>query len=239
MVGFGVKNTTIFNPLDLLCPHYCRGCGQIGEVVCECCKNYVKTISFYSASDLSPLFESVFAVGWYDGPVGSLIREYKYNSVRSIADVLVEFIDEMLPFFDVEITLVPLPTIALHIRQRGFDHIGVLTHKLAKKRGWSVERCLVRNKNSVQVGVNSGKRLEQAKDAYKIRKPLCGEKTYMLVDDVWTTGSSMNEAAKIMRKNGAKRLMSVVLCVNRGKDKRCAFGITSKGIKNKVNNSVS
>ena len=55
--------------------------------------------------------------------IGQLAKEYKYGSVVALADVLAGFLDSALPFFADEIIVVPLPTIARHIRERGFDHM--------------------------------------------------------------------------------------------------------------------
>ncbi len=239
MAGFGVKNTTKSNIFDLLCPHFCRGCGKIGAVFCECCKNYVSITKMDPGFNFhAQNFEKIFMVGWHDGMIGNLVKEYKYNSVRALAEVLADFLDEALPIFNEELVLVPLPTISSHIRQRGFDHTGLLAKKLAKKRGWQVEKCLGRNKNSVQVGANRNERKKQAKGAYKLIEEVNKEAYYLLLDDVWTTGASMTEAAKIMKNGGAKRIMGVVLAVNRGKDERSGFGATAKRVKDEVDDGV-
>lgn len=161
-------------------------------------------------------FEKTFMVGWYDEVIGALVRDYKYNSVRVLATTLASLLDDILPVFKDKIVLVPLPTISPHIRQRGFDHIGLIAKKLAKMRGWEIRRCLGRRKNSVQVGASSNTRKRQAKQAYELIGEIKKEEVYLLVDDVWTTGASMREAAKILKKAGAKRVMIVVLAVNRG-----------------------
>ena len=97
--------------------------------------------------------------------------------------------------------LVPLPTISRHIRERGFDHIGLI----CKKTGLPVERVLLRNKNTVQVGASLEQRREQAKQAYLLDS-VDLNKNYLLIDDVWTTGSSMMAAANLMREAGVKNL---------------------------------
>ena len=103
-------------------------------------------------------------------------------------------------------TLVPLPTIRKHIRERGFDHIW----SLCRKMGLPVERALLRAKDSVQVGADSETRRAQAQEAYRagIVNPI---RQYLLVDDVWTTGSSMMAACETMRAAGAKNLAIAVI----------------------------
>ena len=102
--------------------------------------------------------------------------------------------------------MVPLPTIRKHIRERGFDHIALI----CKRLGLPIERALIRAANSVQVGANNERRREQAALAYKAGV-VDGAKNYLLVDDVWTTGSSMTAACEAMRLAGIKNLAIAVI----------------------------
>ena len=106
--------------------------------------------------------------------------------------------------------LVPLPTICRHIRERGFDHIGLL----CKKTGLTVERALMRVNNSVQVGADMETRRKQATEAYGA-VGVEPNKRYLLVDDVWTTGSSMLAACETMRAAGSKNLAIAVIARSR------------------------
>ena len=103
-------------------------------------------------------------------------------------------------------TLVPLPTITKHVRERGFDHVGLV----ARKMGSPVARALVRNKNTVQVGASREMRISQAKEAYRVAD-VNPEAKYLLLDDVWTTGSSMMAAVQKLRDAGAKKIGIVVI----------------------------
>lgn len=127
-----------------------------------------------------------------------LIEIYKFYSVRAVAAVLAEMMGSVVPD---GWTIVPLPTIQRHIRERGFDHIGLV----AKKMRMPVEKVLVRNKNTVQVGASREERASQAKEAYRALK-IDSSKNYLLLDDVWTTGSSMMAAAQKLREAGAKKI---------------------------------
>ena len=103
--------------------------------------------------------------------------------------------------------LVPLPTIRKHIRERGFDHIALL----CRRTGFPVERLLVRKNDTVQVGSDMVKRKEQARRAYGVKGDIRLDKKYLLVDDVWTTGSSMMAACEVMRAQGVKNLAIAVI----------------------------
>ena len=118
-----------------------------------------------------------------------------------------------------EVVLVPLPTITKHIRERGFDHMMLLARevcRLANSEKVRVESILVRLNKTVQVGKSAEVRLVQARRAYGLKN---GTKInlnarYVLFDDVWTTGVSMQAAAEVLRTAGAQKIESLVLMSN-------------------------
>ena len=154
-------------------------------------------------------------VGWRDEKIGKLVHDYKYKSTRAIRGVLADLAEQVLPYIDGEVSLVPLPTIERHIRERGFDHISLLAKAIARKRGWKVERLLVRAKDTVQVGAGMTARIMQAVSAYGFSGTIEPERTYILIDDVWTTGASMKAAIKKLQRAGASKIIVLVLAVNR------------------------
>ena len=225
-----VKNTTFINPLDLIAPHSCRGCGRIGKPLCDCCKKNIlnKHINYcpncksknptgkcLKCKNLPP----IFVVDERSKLIGKLIHDYKYNSARALALPLAEMIDYILPNIPDSISIVPLPTIPKHIRSRALDHTLLIAKKLVKIRGnnYRVEQLLKRNANTVQVGTDEKTRMAQAKSAYNLTKNahINPKTTYILLDDVWTTGASMKAAIKKLRDSGVRKIIVVVLAVNR------------------------
>lgn len=147
-----------------------------------------------------------------------LVKEYKYQAVRDMAEVLAGLYAEMIhEGFNEgrEVVIVPLPTIGKHVRERGFDHMLSVAKKLARKRGFLCQPVLKRVNKSVQVGASEKTRLKQAAEAYAVDGDLNAEKMYLLVDDVWTTGASMLAASKKMQEAGAKHLAMAVLEVGK------------------------
>ncbi len=219
-MSFIVKITTILNPLDLIAPHSCRGCGRLGDVLCDRCKNHIilcqnnTLLSQKSQKDLPP----VFYIGERKGLLAALIHDFKYHSVRAIGVKLAELLDNSLPCdLPKDSVIVPLPTSTKHIRERGFDHTVFIAKRLAKLRHIKTENLLLRAKNTVQVGADKTTRITQANSAYIInpRLKIDPSKTYLLLDDVWTTGASMRAALKKLREAGAKNFIIVLLAVSR------------------------
>ena len=213
---FIVKNTTFPTFFDLISPHSCRGCGRIGEPLCQCCKNYILKNRTKICSNFSdyPDLPPVFVVSSKTGLLSSLIHDYKYHSVRALARPLAELLDSALPKnLPKNSVLVPLPTATNHVRARGFDHIYKIAKNLGKLRHLPIKRVLVRNKNTTQVGSNRKKRLSQASSAYYLnpKENIKKDVTYILLDDVWTTGASVTSALKKLQSAGAKKFIICLL----------------------------
>lgn len=229
-----VKNTAIPNILDLLAPHICRGCGKTGKVVCECCKKNIisthqnfcpfckkpnQTGACQNCHNLPP----IFIVGNRSSLIGILAHDFKYYSIRALKNPLAEILNQVLPDIDGKISIVPLPTTAAHIRQRGLDHTYLIAKQLAKLRSknYRVEKLLLRTKNTVQVGADRKTRFSQAQDAYSINHKIKidSNATYILFDDVWTTGASMLSAIKKLRESGATKIIIAILALSTLEDK--------------------
>jgi len=224
-----VKNTTLISLFDLLAPHSCRGCGAIGEPLCNRCKNYIilhnsnfcpickiKTPSgqCQNCKDLPP----IFIVGERSGLLDEIIREYKYNSVKALSPKLADLLNSRLPKnLPKNTVIVPLPTATNHIRARGFDHILILAKQLAKIRHYQVKKLLVRKSNTTQVGSSRKIRISQADHAFSVNPKLSIDKnlTYILLDDVWTTGASMKTAIKKLQQAGVSKIVVALLAVSR------------------------
>lgn len=205
---FIVKNTTLIGPLDLLFPHSCRGCGAMGKVLCECCKNNI--LKGRKTSKMA----NTYIVSDRDGLLNDIIQEYKYHSIRALARPLAELLDVTLPqTLPKNSIIVPLPTATNHIRARGLDHTYLLAKNLAKIRNYKVEKILLRNQNTVQVGADKKTRLNQAKKAYTLNPQIKIKKdaTYLLLDDIYTTGASITSAKKLLKDAGAQNIKIVIL----------------------------
>ena len=223
-----VNNTTFPNLLDLLAPHSCRGCGRIGYVLCDCCKKNI--INDYKG--LCPLCKTtlekctckkyqhqplVQAIAWRHSLLGVLIQDLKYHSTRSIATPLAEILNQTLHISASRLIVVPLPTITKHIRRRGLDHTLLIAHQFAKLRpDTEVSRLILRTNSTTQVGSSRAKRLKQASNAYEINSKIAIREntTYLLLDDVWTTGASMTAAIELLQNNGINNILGVVLTLS-------------------------
>lgn len=225
-----VNITTIPTLLDLLAPHSCRGCGAIGNALCNRCRKHIidKHQNFCpvckqpttnglcsSCIDLPPSFIG----GERSGLLDVIIHDYKYQSIRALANPLASIMLHALPSPQSPSYVVPLPTINLHIRQRGFDHMKLIAKHLDKlsKHRYIYHPILTRCGNTTQVGQNRSTRIKQANSAYQLSAHFSvnPNATYLLLDDVWTTGASMRACIKKLQQAGARNLMLAILALSR------------------------
>ena len=224
-----VKNTTFISLIDLLAPHSCRGCGSLGDPLCDRCKKHiVKNHRNHCPICAAPTptgqcpncqgLPPIFVVGNRTDLIGQLIHDLKYQSIRALARPLANILNATLPPIQTPSVIVPLPTINRHIRERGFDHTRLIAKHFAKLRpSCTLQNLLIRNQNTVQVGSNRDIRLAQATSAYALNPTItiCPDFTYILFDDVWTTGASMQSAYSLLKKTGIKNIILVILALSK------------------------
>lgn len=103
------------------------------------------------------------------------------------------------------------PDIDMHLRRRGFDHMRVLAKRLAQLLGCELCDQVKRHGSAVQVGQNKVKRAMNVKGQFELIGVIDPDKKYLVVDDVWTTGATMRELIKELRKSGVKNISIAVI----------------------------
>ena len=215
-----------------IAPHHCCGCGQTGSQLCDCCKNDVLDDGFSQCilcqdvannanlcSSHLLSYQIAWSVGWREGVLERLIAELKFNGKREAAKSLAQLIDAVLPSSLENIVIVPVPTTAKNIRQRGYDHMQLIARYLSKSRGWPVERVLARQNNITQhFTKTASQRRKQAKTFFRSVKTPDENQTYLLIDDIYTTGSTISAAAECLAEAGAKNIAVAVISRQKGSD---------------------
>jgi len=135
-----------------------------------------------------------------------LIDTYKFENTRSAYQKLAELLHEHIEQLPPTTVIVPIPTVASHIRQRGYDHAALLAKAFAKRRQLAYKPLVRRVTTTSQRNATKAQRLQQASVAFKVVKPLSALTPYLLVDDIVTTGATLTAAAKALRAAGAKEV---------------------------------
>ncbi len=157
----------------------------------------------------------------YDETMRRSIAMYKYNGRKEYAAFYAE---EILRKCAKEILiwggdiLIPIPIHPSRRRKRGFNQAELLARRLSEKSGILMDsRLLLRTKRThTQKDLSSQERLANLKDAFFIRKGKFPYKNIILVDDIYTTGSTVDAAARILKENGAHKVYFLCICVGKG-----------------------
>ncbi|MBQ4266229.1 MAG: ComF family protein [Clostridia bacterium] len=198
------------NVLCLCCDH------ALGEAdtdgICAACAQALERLADWqeererSEADgrLPAGLDYVHAAYPYEAQVRTLIRQLKYKSVRAAAVPLAVRM-AYLPSGDEEI-IVPVPTDRRRELRRGFNQSTVLAQYLGQELGMRVETALLRTRATrPQTGLNAKQRSENLVGCMAAKRAVNGKRV-LLVDDVYTTGATLAEAARALRAAGAKRV---------------------------------
>lgn len=220
---FNVKNTIIRPILDIVVPHHCFGCHKAGSIVCESCKYNIVSDSLdvclecglpSTSGQACAKHQRFYTKAWFAGEktdvIDALIDSYKFYRLREGCHVIAELIDAAVPRLPDDAVVVPIPTIRKHIRQRGYDHTYLLAKEFAKKQNIRCENSIIyRKTNTQQRGKTRKERLDQASKMFGV-KGVCKNNIYVLLDDVYTTGATVNYASKALKDAGAFEVWVVV-----------------------------
>jgi ComF family protein len=167
---------------------------------------------------LEPPYVKATAYGSYDSGLRELIHLLKYNQVRPAANVLgrmlAEAIEDLLPLFaGSEVLVVPVPLHSKKLRQRGFNQAELIARAALKVNslgvGFQLNAGLLerRRETKSQIGLSRHQRRENIRGAFLVAKPheVAGREI-LIVDDVFTTGTTVSECARILRRAGASKV---------------------------------
>jgi len=161
---------------------------------------------------IPPPYERARAVGLYEGVLRDLIHAMKYQRVyglvRPLGDLLRQHFSaywgECLPE-----ALVPVPLHRSRLRIREFDQALALASHVSQSVAiplWA--DVLIRHRPTLsQVGLSAAERRRNIRGAFTVQKPqCCAGKALLLIDDVYTTGATVQECARLLRQAGAARV---------------------------------
>jgi len=204
-----------FTPLCLVCD---RRLEDPKAVVCEECWNKLQPIPPEKSDrkDFLENLDEIISVFVFDELFQKIVHALKYQGKRSIG---VELGIRMSAFLQLEnidkssTILTPIPLHPIKMRERGYNQSDLISTGMRKVLGIPVNTGILRRiKNTqTQTQLNANERKENMDAAFGIGK--CFDKdgiaTVILVDDVFTTGSTMNAAAKVLRENGIGKIIGI------------------------------
>ena len=149
-------------------------------------------------------------IGLYEGTLRKVIHQWKYEGRSSLTPYFVKWMGEALyrywpaPFFDL---IIPVPLHKSRLRNRGFNQAMVLVKGLSDLTGLPyAKRILIKKKATIpQVDLSILEREKGLKGSFEINQnEKIKGKRILLIDDVYTTGATVNECSKVLMSSGAK-----------------------------------
>ena len=161
-----------------------------------------------------PMFDHLHAALWYQPPISQLITDYKYFQRWENARCLIGLFAMTIPVMPADARLVPMPSHARRIRERGFNAVYECLRFLNKQISVKYDQTLLKRANytETQTGKTKPQRRKNVKNAFRVTRPIDNEKI-ILFDEVVTTGATVDEASKQLKKAGASNVE--VWCIAR------------------------
>ena len=190
----------------------CSICGEVldlasreAEPICPLCRR------------AHPGFDFAISFGAYDGKLRKLIHLLKYEQLRPAANILgaklAQSIAEASLAGAEPVLLIPVPLHRIKRRLRGFNQ----SELIARGAEVHLDRARFRVKNGIlrrvrptvsQTGLTRHQRRENVRGAFLVTKPAqLRDRAVVLIDDVYTTGTTLNECARVLRKAGARQVV--------------------------------
>ncbi len=211
--------------IGLYAPHRCVGCGyEKNTLLCfECresmprvpsrcyrCRSSTRDFAVCEGCRKASPLRHVYVATHYDGVAKALLQQAKYEraqqGMREIAEITLPLLDNQTD----GVVFVPVPTATSRVRQRGYDQAVLLASYLSRCTGRPMRTMLARLGQAHQVGANRHNRIKHLEGAFRLagRQPIPSH--VLLVDDVATTGVTIETAARTLKKVGVRRVDAVV-----------------------------
>ena len=206
--------------ISLIAVHRCVSCGVEGAIICDSCTHsslkavpsrcyrchaVTKQSQTCRSCKASTQISHVWIAAEYQDIAKKAVYKLKFDRAKAVSKTIAEIIDSSLPRLPADLIICHIPTANKRVRMRGYDQAQLIARHLATIRKWQHQTLLIRTGKSRQVGAGRKERFRHLEQALRIRNDskLSG-KHILLVDDVTTTGATIEAATKILKKAGAK-----------------------------------
>ena len=161
-----------------------------------------------------PLFDQAVAMGPYEGVLAESIRLFKYHGKTNLAGPLGELLVRELGKLSTADCLIPVPLHPKRLREREYNQALLLCDSIKKQTGLQVIPDIIERVRETrpQTGLPIKDRRRNVRGAFIVKRPqYIEDRRVMLIDDVLTTGATVNECARILKRAGAKAVYVLTL----------------------------
>ncbi len=225
--------------LDLLFPQKCLGCGISGAIICESClmsfppflaeNKSPHLLAGYSGRwgdkppNLSKIDEIFAATSYENKIVKNTIWLFKYRNVKALAEPLSilivkkigDKITHLISNASQTAVIIPIPLSRKKLKKRGYNQAEILGKCLSDKLSIKIETdVLYKTKETIsQVEIKDrDKRLKNIQGVFAVKNPeIIRNKIIILVDDITTTGATLNEASRVLKQAGSGKIIGLTV----------------------------
>lgn len=223
-------NKSVWVGLDWLFPPVCGGCGSPGTRWCVECQKKVQLIIdpmcdvcglplSYSGlckrcQQKHPSFQLLRSWAVFENPLQRALHRLKYcrdiGLGEALSDQLAGFVEKLNWSVDM---LLPIPLGKKRLRERGYNQVAMIARPLSVQLELEYSpRILARARETrLQVGLSTGERQENVRDAFLADKRKVEGRSILLMDDVSTTGATLSSAAEALHTSGAQIVYAITV----------------------------
>lgn len=202
--------------ISTIYPNICGVCGKINnESLCKKCElllnEHAKFIIEENYKE-EKYFTKHLYIFQYEGIIRRMILNYKFNEKSYLYKTFVNFLLKNEKFFKIlnsYDTIIPVPISKQRRKERGYNQSELIAKELSKYlQSKYEEKILIKTKNIIaQSKLNKEQRQKNIKDAYKLfEKEKVKNKKVLLIDDIYTTGNTVNECCKTICNANVKKI---------------------------------
>lgn len=191
-----------YGSLPYLSSHHCKACALplATAGVCGACLA------------IPPAFDRTIAAASYAFPIDALLHSLKYEAKLALGPVLADLLDARICPADLPDFILAMPLHPAKLRERGFNQALEIARRISKTTGIKLLPLAARRIKDThsQTGLPWKEREKHIRGAFTCDADMSGRRI-AIVDDVMTTGATVNELAKVLRKGGARSISAWVV----------------------------
>ncbi len=219
--------------LDLLFPRWCIGCGREGDYICRACRELLPVIAppicprcgrpqsggivCRDCQETPAEVDGIRAPFVFDGIIRQAVHELKYRNLRALAPLMAGLLCDYLVENAIPADiLVPVPLHRKRLRDRGYNQSALLAGELGRLSGLPVVASgLVRHRYAAPQARSAGvsERQKNVAGAFTCADDRFQGKRVLLIDDVSTSGATLNACAGALKSAGAAQVWGLVMAL--------------------------
>lgn len=215
--------------LNFVYPPYCVLCDSWldddSSIICRDCWSRLAnqrlllhiSLSNYQAIGHKIFFDKVISVWDFNPEVQNIIHLFKYQGMHSLAEQLGGMMARALAYdeeYQTADLIIPVPLNRARKRERGYNQSNLLGKRISEVSGIQMENKLLRRvkDTKTQTKLNTKQRSRNVSNAFRVKNSeAISRKSIILVDDVITTGSTLNACAKELKAAGAEKVFVLTI----------------------------